>query len=119
MEDADQYMARLKMESAESWREWLDSIPAIKIPEGFTVQPCPPFGGAIARMVLFSPSGKRVSVYLDVWNRLGYGPGPYWEVYPSKIATEGWDVWRCPMEDAEALSAAILQSATDQDFEGQ
>ena len=118
MDAVDLSMARLKVESDESWRGWLDSIPAVRIPEGFTVQPCPPFGGAIARMVLFSPSGRRVSVYLDVWNRLGYGPNPYWEVYPFRLGDD-WGVWRCAMEDAEALSEAIRQSAEDQDADPQ
>lgn len=48
----------------------------------------PPFGGALTRVAI-KKNGKKVSVYFDVYNQLGYmcdsdgKPMPYFEIYPS------------------------------------
>lgn len=82
----------------------------------------PPFGGALIRYNILPGNGdhddRAVSVYLDGYNVLGiFGhpddpPKPYWEVYPYPVDYEGIDedVKRIPMEDTQALVAAVRES---------
>ncbi len=99
---------RLEVELEEKWVECAEKIPYIPFPRGWQVQVIPPFGGAIARFRVKKKKGW-VSVYLDVYGRLGYMNGPYWEVYP----VDG-DVGRCYMDEIpkllEIISKALRQA---------
>ena len=94
---------RSAIEAAEGWRKWIDRIPAIPMPAGWRVQMLPPYAGALARFAVVNLAGQHKSVYLDVWERLGFwGGGPYWEVYPVDN-----DVARCDMNDVAELIRLI------------
>lgn len=96
---------RLEIELKEDWAKWAKKIPYIKIPNGCSVQPLPPFGGAMARFKVIAPSGEEVSIYLDVNNSLGYEEHPYWELYPYYD-----DVSRCGIHETDELYNAMLVS---------
>ena len=94
---------RSAIEAAEGWRKWIDRIPAIPMPAGWRVQMLPPYAGALARFAVVNLAGQHKSVYLDVWERLGFWDGgPYWEVYPVDN-----DVARCDMNDVAELIRLI------------
>lgn len=69
-------------------------LPSLRFKPEWDVQVMPGFYGAFTR---FRVNGY-VSVYLDFYNRLGFAPGPYWEVYEG----EG-DPVRFPMRDTIAV----------------
>lgn len=93
---------RHTVEHEEKWREWIDRIPEIPMPQGWRVKVIPPYAGALARFVVINSSGQDKSVYLDVYERLGCWDGPYWEVYPVDN-----DVARCDMDDVSELIRLI------------
>lgn len=64
-------------------------LPSLRFKSEWDVQVMPGFFGAFTR---FRVNGY-ISVYLDFYNRLGFAPGPYWEVYA------GDDPVRFPMRD--------------------
>lgn len=82
-------------------REWVKKIPAIKFPQHWEVQITPSFAGALVRFRV----NNKVSVYLDGYDVLGIEGEPYWEVYPHDN-----DVFRCGMNDIDALLKAISDS---------
>lgn len=94
MADLDRY----RIESEESWREWIDKIPFIPFDAEWKVKVIPPFGGAIARFLVDKNGKETTSVYLDVNDSLGYMGKPYWEVFP----VDG-DTGRCLMNDIDSL----------------
>lgn len=106
---ADLTMKRYEVEDAEQWREWIGKIPFLSFPASWEVRVMPPFGGAMIRFTA-KRGDASVSVYLDVFGRLGYMPGPYWEIYPYED-----DTWRCAMEGTEELISAIEKALTEQE----
>jgi hypothetical protein len=102
---------RYKVEYAEGWRDMLHDIPALRFPPHWHVRMSPPFSGAIVRfrVSLDGDTDHESSVYLDVWDRIGYMGEPYWEVYPYQD-----DVGRCPMNDTVKLMDMIEESARSQ-----
>jgi len=78
----EHFYKRAEVERQEKWREWIDKIPSINFPSDWRVKIIPPFGGALVRFSVATPTAKRVSVYLDVNDSLGYYGSPYWEIYP-------------------------------------
>ena len=96
-------IARLyQVEKDFEWDKWENLIPLISWPDGWLVKAIPPFGGAIVRYIIQTPTYPRVSVYLDGYDLLGYFGEPYWEVYPHK-----GDVFRCALYDVDSLLEAI------------
>lgn len=100
---------RFEIEDEEHWLSWCKEIPRIKFKEEWDVKVIPPFAGAMARFLVFK-GDARVSVYLDVNDRLGCYGEPYWEVYPYKD-----DVQRCPMNDTPDLLWFIEESIKEQE----
>lgn len=92
------------MESAK----WTEEIPFLDFPKEWKIKITPPRGGAVVRFQV-RIKGANVSVYLDCYEILGYGGGPYWEVYPY----DG-DVYRCGIQDTEKLITAITRSIQEQ-----
>lgn len=84
----DAEIAAYKVAMLEKWREWGTKIPRLKFDADWEVAIIPPFGGALARFVVYK-NGKYVSVYFDAYSRLGSmydendEPIPYWECYPT------------------------------------
>jgi hypothetical protein len=72
---------RMALERAEKWDEWWRRMPPLKFKEEWGVKIAPPSVGAMVRFVV-SYKEASVSVYFDVFNRLGYMSGPYWEIWP-------------------------------------
>lgn len=111
---------RFHVEEAEKWRKLCRRIPSLQFPSHWHVQIIPPFSGAICRFQVASerfnevnecaPDDK-ISIYLDIYERLGYGGGPYWEVYPYPYdngdGTVSYDTFRCGMEETDKLLKAI------------
>lgn len=108
-------MQRFEIEEKEDWDGWCARIPAISMKPDWRVRILPPFSGAMVRFSIRRGEAS-VSVYLDVFERLGcFGHGdepvPHWEIWP---AADG-DNWRCPMEDVDALLDAIEDSLERQE----
>lgn len=101
--------ARALVESQHEWRKWLSEIPTITFPSDWAVQIVPPFGGAVARFCVHK-EGKRISVYLDCYDELGFVGQPYWEMYPYK-----GDTYRCLMNDTDELVQKIKEALEDKD----
>ena len=100
---------RHKVEYNEKWNEWIPKIPALKFKSKWRVKVIPPFHGALVRFYV-EYKGAWVSVYLDVYDNLGYYCGPYWEIYPMVHN----DIERVDMEDAEGLIDNIKKSIKHQ-----
>ena len=98
------FIKRLEVEQEDKWQEWIDKIPFIQFPKGWQVQIIPPFGGAMARFRV-KKGEDYISVYLDVYDQLGFVGQPYWEVYPVNGNTE-----RCYMEDTQGLIKIITKA---------
>lgn len=99
------FVLRYEVEQNERWQEWSRHIPPIEFPAGWKVQVLPPSGGAMARFRVYYKEFW-VSVYLDVYERLGFFGGPHWEMYPN---SEG-DNERFGLEDTKGLLDAIQKS---------
>jgi len=94
-------------EQMMDFNKWSPQIPNINFHEEWDVKIIPPFGGALIRFRV----NERVSVYLDVHERLGYyGGDPYWEVHPVDN-----DVARCDMKDVDRLMSHIEQALKETD----
>lgn len=74
---------RLEVETNEKWNEWSIIVPYIKFKEKWNVKIMPPFYGALVRFKV-EYNNKICSVYLDVYNKLGYMDNPYWEIHCSQ-----------------------------------
>jgi hypothetical protein len=103
-------MQRFEVEDKEGWHGWCDQIPAIPMKQDWEVRIVPPFMGAMARFEV-RRGVAFVSIYLDVFERLGcfgYGaePVPHWEIWPDAAG----DNWRCTMADVDELVEAIEAS---------
>jgi hypothetical protein len=92
--DIEDFKLRHEIETRDEWARWMREIPEIEFPAGWKIRMRPPMTGAIVR---FDANG--ISVYLDCYERLGLGGGPYWEIHPS----ENGDCERFAMEDIEGL----------------
>lgn len=109
-------MQRFEVEDKEDWHGWCQRIPAIPMRNDWHIKVIPPDMGAMARFVI-TRGKSSVSVYLDVFDRLGWvgfseEPIPHWEIYPDAAG----DNWRCPMEDVDELVTAIEASLDRQDW---
>lgn len=89
------------------WYKWVEEIPYVEWPQGWQVKAVPPFSGAVIRYLVRrgdTPTGRRVSVYLDCYAILGATLDPYWEVYPGH---EDGEINRCTMPDINKLLEQI------------
>jgi hypothetical protein len=105
MSNKDRFNACVEYDLAFDALEWVKKIPHIKFPAEWEVQIIPPFNGALARFRV----NNKVSIYLDGYDTLGYFGEPYWEVYPHEDC-----VFRCAMNDTNALISAINESLKQQ-----
>jgi len=105
----DLMLQRFELEQSQNWRGWVDKMPAINFPSDWDIKLLPPFSGALVR---FSASSgeSTVSVYLDVFEELGFFGEPYWEIYPYED-----DIYRCAMAKTGDLINAIGESFVMQD----
>ena len=94
---------RSAIEKKEDWMRWAQEIPPVHFDSSWDVKVIPPFGGAMARFWI-SKGANHVSVYLDVFDRLGSYGEPYWEIYPYQD-----DVCRIPMADVAELEEKIAE----------
>lgn len=101
----DLYRLSAEYDAAMECRKWALEIPGIKFPAHWEVKITPPFAGAVVRFRVSRGDGRCVSVYLDCYDILGFQEEPYWEVFPYED-----DTFRCPMNDVDALLAAIQKS---------
>ena len=98
---------RAAIESKEHWKEWINKMPAFHFEPDWDVYVIPPFGGAMARFKIKKGS-RWVSVYFDVFSRLGYmvdhenKPLPYFELYPW-----GNDIKRYYIDEVDELMQDI------------
>jgi len=85
MEDDDLSLvrSRIAVEKGMEYDRWCKEIPPIQFPATWQVQVIPPYLGAVVRFVVWSKRGKRVSVYLDCYDNLGFRGSPYWEICPA------------------------------------
>jgi len=104
MEQLDKYKAAAQFERAFDTRKWIKKTPHIKFPTGWEVQIIPPFSGALIRFRV----NDVVSVYLDVYDLLGFEGEPYWEICPHK-----GDVYRCAMNNVDDLIKSIQESLNE------
>lgn len=100
---------RADIERTEDWIGWIEKIPYLPFKKDWEVKFLPPFAGAIARFWL-KKGEKKVSVYLDCFDRLANYGSPYWEVYPYQD-----DVGRFDINDTEGLMAAITEELEKDD----
>lgn len=97
-------------------REIIPTIPKLKFKSDWEVRITPPFAGATIRFEVFK-NDKKVSVYLDYYNNLGYFKNdngelkPYWEVY--LLHTEDVDPQRFALEDSEVMLEEIEKLLLD------
>lgn len=105
MKDYELYNERLSVEHRECWQGLCRTLPKVTIPEGWSIQVVPPFGGAMARFWLWRGE-QRLSFYLDIFDRIGYMDEPYWEVYPCR-----GDVARAPIGELQALIDEAVSEA--------
>ena len=78
---ADCLTKRWDIEYDEEWREISNEAPWLTFKSDWKVKVIPPWAGAMARFVV-EKNGKSVSVYYDVYDRLGFYGEPYFEAYP-------------------------------------
>jgi hypothetical protein len=100
---------RSDVEYFEEWRGAYDVIPKLKLKPEWEIKVIPPFGGAMARFIIYSGKAN-VSIYADFFNALGAYPGKYWEIYPN---SEG-DIERFGLDSVDHLLEAISNSLNDQ-----
>lgn len=94
------------IEGEMEYYKWVKEIPFICFPDKYEVKIIPPFGGAVVRFLIQvkeHPELGTRSIYLDCYDILGSGGEPYWELFPCETS----DVFRCPMNDTQALLDAL------------
>ena len=102
-------MAQAIVGKGMEYYKWAKEIPFIHFPDKYEVKIIPPFGGAVARFIVQQREWRELgtrSIYLDCYDRLGCFGEPYWELFPCA----GDDVYRCRMDDTQALLDAIEES---------
>lgn len=80
----DPLIAQSVVETSNYWHEWIPYIPWIHFPCHFDIKIIPPYGGAMVRFEIRlhnQPNRRKVDVYLDCNQRLGFfDDKAYWEV---------------------------------------
>lgn len=76
---------RNELETEEKWEDLIKDIEPFELHPSMTISVIPPYRWAITRFVLgLKGTNKRISVYYDVYQMLGYfdHQTPYYEAYP-------------------------------------
>ena len=112
MEDLYSIISRGKIEQEEKWKDVCSQIyttKAFNFHNDWDVRIIPPFGGAFARFHVLKKddSDKKVSVYLDMMDRLGCEGEPYWEAY--NFTDDDDTPSRFTMYDTDGLMAYITK----------
>ena len=96
------------LKATDIYRQIVDKVelPALHFKPEWDVRIIPPFAGAMMRFTV-EHNGRRVSVYCDFFDHLGYFGAPYWEMYPMHGDASVPDVMRFPLEDTAGLIANI------------
>lgn len=90
---------RMALDELDQMNPLMFTIPNIHFKEGWNVKVLPGYMGAFARFRV----NDFISIYLDMFDRLGYYGSPYWELH------DGSDTLRFSMEDTEGLLSCINQ----------
>ena len=90
---------RMVLDEIDGTLDIMKIIPTLNFKEEWNVQVLPNFSGSFANFRVNS----NISVYLDVYNRLGYGNGPYWEVMDMR----SMEVYRFSINDTDRMMAWI------------
>jgi hypothetical protein len=88
---------RMILDEIDGTLQQMNKIPSLNFKEEWSVQVLPGFFGAFTRFRV----NEYISVYLDIYDRLGIRNKPYWELY------DGTDTMRFDMENQEELIACI------------
>lgn len=78
----------------------MKEIPALHFEKEWDVRIIPPFGGAVIRFWIWH-NNKKVSVYFDAYDELGFVGEPYFEYY------DGEECYRYLMNESEAMMEDI------------
>lgn len=81
-------------------KKWMQEIPALHFDKEWDVRIIPPFGGAVIRFWIWH-NGKKVSVYFDAYDELGFVNEPYFEYY------DGEECYRYLMNESEEMMEDI------------
>lgn len=87
-------------ERVQESRKWMKEIPALHFEKEWDVKIIPPFGGAVIRFWIWH-NNKKVSVYFDAYDELGFVGEPYFEYY------DGEDCYRYLMNESEKMMEDI------------
>lgn len=98
----------MNREDVYEWDKWTNEIPLISFHPDTVVRLIPPFADAMVRFFISHKDNQdfHLSVYLDCYNKLGYMPYPYWEVYDGNTN----DCTRFHINDTESLMKFINES---------
>jgi len=92
-----------EVESLMEYNKWSKEIPYLNFPKDWNVKIIPPSNWAVIRFMVKRVGGdKKISIYLDCYDKLGIYGEPYWEIYPYDN-----DTFRCPMNETNELLNAI------------
>ena len=81
-------------------KKWMREIPVLHFEKEWDVRIVPPFGGAVIRFWIWH-NNKKVSVYFDAYDELGFVGEPYFEYY------DGKDCYRYLMNESEQMMEDI------------
>jgi hypothetical protein len=93
---------RMIIDSLDKVDQWMRAIPPIHFKEEWAVRSLPGTFGAMSRIWI----NNDVSIYLDVYDRLGFMGQPYWEIY------DGRETIRFPMNDVNGLLECINRAVS-------
>ena len=82
MKSVENYIKREEVEVYEKWSKIRTETPSLNFDKEWDIKIIPPFGGAVARFLVFKNEEQICSVYLDWYENLGCFGEPYYELYP-------------------------------------
>lgn len=112
MNEKSLHQQRSDLEHAEDWHHWTKNAPKLKFQSNWQVQIVPPWGGAMARMIIWDGDCK-VSVFWDTIGRLGCMESPYYEIHPCR---KGEDIERFLVNECDEMMHAIHLSLQNQKY---
>lgn len=80
IEKFETYIDRFVIELEENWDHWYAAMPYIPIPQDCFIKPLPPIMGVMTRCVIKNKHDKKITITLDVDNRIRNIGFPYWLV---------------------------------------
>ncbi len=94
-------MNNWEIDRDDKWLEWECKIPELNFDSSWNVRIIPPFAGALIRFKVFK-GDKYCSVFLDVFNNLGWQKKAYWGVLSYTD-----DEYEIAMDNVEELMKVI------------